>query len=221
MKYVNKIAFYIVFYLSLFTMISCNETKLEIKSNSQVVKTPVVKPTNNSGVKDSLEQMAIRLTELYDNKNCKEFFNAFPNNFQEFNQLYGYEDEKGERILYSKYSEHISYFFNCSEKSKREKLTKSIEIGIDGKWEADAIGAFQDSTFDLVKDNINEAKELLDNLPNEKASSFWYFLLDGAHPTDKEKIKRVDLLNKLLDKESNQSKLLTEQFQKLRDSSKD
>jgi len=193
--------------LGLFVAVSCNSSELEHKSNAQVSNTPIVQ--------DSLEQKATKLTELYNSKNCKEFVNAFPNNFQEFNQLYGYDDEKGARILYSK-PEHITYFFDCSEVSSLEKLKKAIEIGINGKWDADLIGMFQDRVFNLVKDHPNEAKETLNNLPDEKAASFWYFLFDSPHPNDKEIVKRVDLLNNLLGKSSKQSKLLSEQYQKVR-----
>jgi hypothetical protein len=196
-------------------VVSCTSSELELKSNAQVVKTPNVQVSKTPEIKDSLEQEAIKLTELYDNKNCKEFFNVFPNTFQKFDQLYRY-DKKDVQTLFSKYPEHIPYFFDCSEVSDREKLDKVIGIGIDGKYnDAVPIGLFQDSTFDLIKDNPNEAKEILDNFPNEKAASFWYFLFDRPHPNDKENRKRVDLLSNVLGKNSKQSKLLSEQYKKL------
>lgn len=205
----------LVLFLGLFMAVSCNSSELELKSNAQVVKTPIVQVSNTPEIKDSLEQAAIRLIELYDNKNCKEFFNAFPNTFQDFNQLYGYDDKKGERRLYSKYEEHIAYFFDCSELPDREKLNKVIRIGIGGEWEADTVETFQQSAFNLIKDHSNEAKEVLDNLPDDKASSFWHFLFDGPHPTDKEIVRRVDLLSDSFGKKSKQSKLLSEQYKKL------
>jgi len=203
----------LVLFLSLFMAVSCSSPELEIKSNAQVVKTPVVQVSRTPEVKDSLEQAAIRLTELYDNKNCKEFVNTFPTTFREFNELYGYEDGKGEGKLSLKCEEHISYFFNCSEVSDHEKLNKVIRIGIDGKWDADAIAIFQISAFKLVEENINEAKEILDHLPDEKAASFWYFLFDGPHPNKEQ--NAVDSLSNLLGKKSKQSKLLSEQFKKI------
>ncbi len=178
-------------------------------------------PDKTSNVQDGLEQKAIKLTELYDNKNCREFFNIFPNTFHEFNQLYGFDDENGEHILYSKGNEHITYLFDCSEVSDLEKLNKAIEVGINGKWEADIVWMFRESSFKLVKDYLNDAKEILDTLPNEKAASFWLFLVDGPHPEDKTVVKRVDLLSNLLGKNSKQSKLLLEQYEKVKISWKD
>jgi hypothetical protein len=206
-----KMIISVVVCLGLFGAMSCNSHELELNNKVQVITTPQAK-------EGSSEQATQKLAELYDNKNCKEFFNAFPNTFQDLNRLYGYDDEKGERSLYSKYEEHISYFFNCSEVPNREKINKVIRIGIDGKWDADAISMFQESSFKLVKDHPNEAKGALDSLPGDKSSSFWFFLFDGPHPNDKENVKKVDLLTNLLGKKSKQSRLLLEQFQKLRDS---
>ncbi len=214
-EYATRITIRIVVYLGITMAVSCHSSELELRSNAQVAKTPIVQVSNTAEIKDSSEQTAIRLTELYDNKNCKEFFNAFPNTFQDFNQLFGYDDKTGERRLYSKYEEHLAYFFNCSEVSDREKLNKAIRIGIDGKWEADASSMLQDETFKLIKDQPNEAKEILDSLPDKKAASFWYFLCDGPHPNDKEIVKKVDSLSSLLGKNSKQSKLLSEQYKKL------
>ena len=199
-EYAIRLVRSVVVYLGLFVLVSCNSSELELKSNAQVVKTPIVQVSNTPEVKDGSEQEAIRLTKLYDNKNCKEFINTFPNTFQDFNQLYGYEDGKGGRILFSKYPDHVSYFFDCSGVPNREKLNKVIRIGIGGKWEADTIETFQESSFKLVKAYPNEAKEILDSLPDDKASSFWFFLFDGPHPNDKENVKNVDLLRNLLGK---------------------
>lgn len=194
-------------FLGLFFAVSCSNSEFELKSNAQI--------SNTSVVQDDIKQTATRLTELHNAKNCKEFVNAFPNNFQKFNQLYGYDDERGARLLYSK-PEHIDYFFNCSKVSDLEKLKKSVDIGINGRWDADLIGMFQDSSFNLIKENPDEAKDILNNLPNEKAASFWYFLFDSPHPNDREIVKRFDLMINLLGKNSKQSKLLSEQYQKVK-----
>ncbi|MGI9056753.1 MAG: hypothetical protein ACR2F2_13240 [Pyrinomonadaceae bacterium] len=195
--------------LSLFLIASSNSSEVERKSTAQIINTSDVR-------EDSLDAKAKKLTELYDNKNCKEFFKTFPNTFQELNKEYSYDENKEVDTLFSKYPEHFSYFFNCLEVSDLEKLNKVIRIGIDGKYnDAVPIGLFQDLTFDLIKEYPNQAKEILDKLPDEKASSFWYFLFDRPHPTDKENVKKIDLLKSLLGKDGKQSKLLSEKYQKL------
>ena len=213
-KYVSKILI-VVIYLVLLGNVSCNSSDLELNSKVQIALTPNVKTSNTPQALTGKDPVALRLLELYDNKNCKEFFNVFPDNFKAFHQLYGY-DEEGERVLFSKGNEHLTYFFNCPEVSDLEKLNKVVMIGIGGKWEADIVWMFQEGSFKLVKDNPDKTKEILENLPDEKASSFWYFLIDGPHPADKEKEERVDLLVELLGKDNKQSKLLLNQFQQLK-----
>lgn len=206
-----RIAISVCVYLGLFIAVSCRSPEFELKSNAQIINTPEVKA-------DSLEQTAKKLTGLHDSKSCKEFIDAFPNTFQDFNQLYGYDDAEGARKLFSKCEEHISYFFNCSEVSDLEKLNKVIKVGIDGKWDADAIGMFADLSFGLLKVHPNETKEILDKLPDEKASSFWFFMFDGPHPNDKQNVEKVNVIIGLLGKESKQARLLSVQIQKLRTS---
>ena len=215
-EYVIKKHMKILLYMFLLLNISCKNSEVEIKAKAQTNSISIVQENNSPQIKDSIIQEAEKLVSLFENNNCKEFYNVFPNTFQKLNQLYGYEDGKGGHILFSKYPEHFEFFFNCSEVTFNEKLKKAIEIGIDGKWEADTIGTFQDSTYELVKEHPNELSQLLNKLSDDKASSFWFFLLDGAHPTDKEKVKRVELLNNLLGENSKQSRLMLEQFKKLR-----
>ena len=187
--------------------VSCNKAQVETNNNVSVVESPEIQI-------NELSDKVAKLSEFYDKKNCKDFVNAFPNNFQEFNNIYGYEDGKGGNILYSK-TEHIDYFFNCSEVVDSEKLSKVIKVGIDGKWDADNIETFQNSSYAIVKKYADETKQLLDNLSDEKAASFWYFLFDGPHPSHPINVNNFKSVSKLLGEKSKQSKLLSEQFQKL------
>ncbi len=187
--------------------VSCNEGQVETNSNVSIVKSPEIQD-------NKLNAEAAKLNEFYDKKNCKEFVNNFPNNFQDFSNLYGYEAGTEGHILFLK-PEHINYFFTCSEVVDIEKLNKIIEVGINGKWDADNIEEFQNLTYAEVKKYPNETKKILDNLSDKKAASFWYFLFDGPHPSDKENVGNFESLIKLLGEKSTQSKLLSEQFQKL------
>lgn len=211
----NRVAAYVVLYAGLFATVSCSGHELEVKSNAQNVQVSTVHVSGAPDTKDRSEENAARLTKLYNDKSCIEFFNAFPSTFEEFNHLYGFDDEKGEHILYSKYEQHIPFFFDCSGVPNVERLKKSIEIGTNGRWEADASALVQNSTFELIKDNPHQTEEILNALPDNKASSFWRFMFDGPHPGDKEIIKKVNLLRDVLGKNSKQSKLLVEQHKKL------
>ena len=214
-EYAIRITISVVVCSGLLMAASCSgSSELEVRSNAQVVDITNVRITNTPKSDDGLEETAMRLSKLHENNNCKEFVSAFPNSFEDFNHLYGYDDETGARRLYSK-SEHIPYFFDCPDVADRDRIGKVIRIGINGTWDADSIGSFQEAAYELIKGHSTEAKGILDNLPEENAASFWYFLFDGPHPNDKRNVRKFELLLLNLGKDSKQSKLLKEQFQKL------
>jgi hypothetical protein len=130
--------------------------------------------------------------------------------------MYGFNEKGSGDNLYSKYPVHFPFFFSCTEVSNKERLNKVIRIGIEGKYSDGApIDMFHGPTFDLIESHPKVAKEILDSLPDEKAGSFWYFLFDAPHPSDKEKEKKLTLLRNVLGNNSKQSKLLSEQYKKL------
>lgn len=200
---------------SLFAAVSCGSRALEINNNAQHIEVSTKKASRVLQTNDDLDERAARLKGLYNSRNCKEFFVAFPSNFEDFDQLYGFDDEKGKRVLYSQYEEHIRFFFDCPGLSSLEKLRKSIEIGIDGRWEADASTLVQEATFNLIRENPRKTDEILEGLPEERAASFWHFILDGPHPNDKEILKKVNTLRKILGKNGKQSRLVLEQHKRL------
>jgi hypothetical protein len=193
-----------LFSFALFAAVACNDVEFGHRSNAQALETPA----------DPQQSTAEKLIHFYDQKNCTEFVKAFPDTFQKFDQVYGYDDSKGPSILYSRYEDHLPYFFHCSAHFDITFLDKVIGIGVNGKWDADAPGLFQDLAYDLILEHPSQAKEILDNLDNNSDASFWFFLCDGPHPSDKENVRKIQLLAKSLDVQSKQSRLLTEEFRK-------
>jgi len=168
-------------------------------------------------------EVEIKLTGVSDKKDvlekqkdkCTLLVNNFPSNFKEFNRVYGYDDDTGEGDLYNQYEEDITDFFSCDKISNYTKLEKAISIGINGKWDADAIGLFQFKLLNFIKSNPNEALKILEKIPEKDASSFWYFLFDGPHPEDKENLRNVNMLTKLFGKDNLQSSLLMKEYENL------
>lgn len=143
---------------------------------------------------------------------CAYLINNFPSNFEEFNRTYGFDDSTGEGELYSKYEEHISEFFNCSEVTNSIKFRKAIKIGINGRWDADAVGLFQHKLIELIKNHPEEALVSLDEISENEASSFWHFLFDGPHPGDKEIVNNYNTLIQLFGENNLQSKLIKQEW---------
>lgn len=189
---------FLVIILSLLFIISCgNQKEANNKSdtlNAKEYKEDVQKAVNT----------------------CKLFIEKFPSKFSEFNRLYGYDDIKGGGILYSKYEDDLSYFFSCSGVSNLEKLKKAILICIDGKWDADAVGMLQHKTLELIKEEPNNTLFIMNNLSDRESTSVWHFLLDGPHPNSKQNFEIVEYLSNQFGVGSKQTKILREQYSKLK-----
>ncbi|MBL4887313.1 MAG: hypothetical protein JKZ03_02420, partial [Flavobacteriaceae bacterium] len=73
----------------------------------------------------------------------RKFFCAYPNSFKEMQNIFGYDDTKGEAPLYSDGFKFINFFSTLNSIHKKQYYAKYIDINIDGIWEADNIqGAF-------------------------------------------------------------------------------
>lgn len=191
--------------------VACSGTNLErpgeAKANTSNTPVPIER--------DKEDSLANRLSALYDARDCRGFFDTFPSSFTEFERLYGFSDSTGEGPLYSRYENHVQYFFSCPDISVPDRLEKLVAVGVGGKWDADATAMIQEASFKFVRENPAESKEILDRLPETQASSFWFFILDGPHPQDNATLEKVNVLVNALGKESKQSQLLEVQHQEL------
>ena len=147
----------------------------------------------------------------------KLFFTLFPSNFVSFNSIYGYSDKSGSMPLYSLYEKHISLFckLNASQPPK-EYFNKLIKLGINGRWDADAVNALQDCILSHVNENSTLTITLLKQFKDIEIRSFWRFLFDGPHPDNKNVKRQFDTLYKavgLIDKRM--AELLQNEYLKL------
>lgn len=181
--------------------------------NGQAVvpKVESVKPSPAMTLPSEGRQKATKLTELFDRRDCRNFFLEFPSTFVGLNELYGFDDEKGEAPLYGKYETHIPFLFRCSAVSMKEQIEKTVGIMIEGKWDADAIGTFQDLATELIFANPEEFKAKLAGLSESQVSSFWYFVLDGPEFQDPEVVKTYNRLRALFADQPRMVKLIDKQ----------
>jgi hypothetical protein len=133
-------------------------------------------------LKDDYKQVCDTVNnEFYKQK----FLSDFPSTFDSFYHLYGYSDTLGEMPLYKDYEKHIELF--CEEVNKREiGAEKIIRLGIDGRWEADAVGTLQKCIRVFVNNKIDLIIPKFKELTQSQMHSFWKFYFDGPHPDDKE-----------------------------------
>lgn len=117
----------------------------------------------------------------------EKFFEAFPSTFLSFAGIYGFSDEKGfkQHALYDVYHPHLKFF--CGLKStitKKRYYEKLIGLGINGHWEADAVGMLQRCLKESVKEDLPLTVSILENYSDREIKSFWYFFFDGPHPSE-------------------------------------
>jgi len=148
----------------------------------------VITGTNLQAQTPRYVEMASTLRDIYKRLNdsqdslqeCREFFEAFPNTFADFDSLYGYEHDPS--IMYHEYEAHVENVFrNLHCVSDSAYFKKLIQLGIGGHWEADAVGSLQQTIHERMLANPRLAFQLLANLPPKSVSSFFYFFFNGIH----------------------------------------
>lgn len=162
MKQLNKsIQNFGIFFLILTSTLSCNSQN-----------------KNKLGLGDILKKC-----EKITSTKCKQaFFDDFPNSFSQFQELYGYDDVKGEALYYSNSEEHLIFFFKTSDVVKKETFIKKL-IGIskEGKWDADSVNSFQSKLRKYFFANTSLFIKLLKNKNEKEIKGFWYFFTDEPH----------------------------------------
>jgi hypothetical protein len=158
----NIMALLIIYCLFL----SCNQANYG-KSNSI---TPI----------DSTKEQAFLLKEAYAKNNYIGFLKTFPNSFLQFNNLYGFNDTSGAKLLYNESEKHIKFFFNSVSTNESLFFDKLMNIAVEGKWEADAPSYFQFNLIQIILNQPNKIVELLKRRTLKEQNEFWFFVFDGS-----------------------------------------
>ncbi len=147
----------------------------------------------------------------------KLFFKLFPDNFESFNQLYGYKDSSEIKPLYNNYFKHISFLY--AQKSIIPDTIfymKIIRIGVDAKWDADAINLFQDLLFESIHANPTLTLFVLNQFNKKQIKNFCRYILDGANLSDQMVHKKYLVLLDDFADDKHIAHILHEQFYELK-----
>ncbi|MFB6320811.1 hypothetical protein [Saccharicrinis sp. FJH54] len=109
-----------------------------------------------------------------------EFFNSFPDSFDEYYKLFGYKDDHA-MPLYGEMS-IIFKFYGLSNIDKVKLYNKYLDIAKNGHWEADAIQDF--GIDDKLKNDTKIMCSVLSQRSDNEIKSILYFVYDGPHPED-------------------------------------
>lgn len=150
--------------------------------------------TNQISITDQADSLMI-LAERIQNTSIRSkseecsrmFFELFPQNYERFNQIYGYNSHEELAVLYHYSSEHIrNILFSINTIPENEFAKKLICISIGARWGADAIAYFQFHMRDRFEENISLYSKMLSQLPESDIYAFWKFYYDGPHPQNYE-----------------------------------
>lgn len=114
-------------------------------------------------------------------QDLREFFNHFPKSFLPFYMYYGDSDKP----LYYTGRAHVQVYRKCSRVIDSTAYVSSlISLGIDGRWDADAVSWMQK----LIKDEFSDRNKLfcsiLEGYKSEEVVSFLIFYMDKLHFKD-------------------------------------
>lgn len=220
-----------IYILSLIALSSCNRQQSQKNidndttaheqsktANSQTAREVI--PDCSMFVFDNARQRADTVLKYTDKRQIKDdikFFCAFPNTFQEMQELFGYDPKLGAAPLYA-YPEGknmITYFASLTTIPDDTYYKKFINICIGGVWEADNIT----EAFGLASrlENDTEAVcRILSQHGDQDVRSVFRFIMDGPHPKNQYNDSLQSTLAPLIANENPKlAKLFREAYQEL------
>lgn len=149
----------------------------------------------SSAAKDGVDSVSVEVEKLkrlyllatnssvFKEKYEQEFFDEFPNTFDQLNKLYGYDSTTDKGPLYFEAENHIIKLFN-NLKTINDTLyyKKIVLIAIGGTWDGDAINYFQNGLHAKVENDPGLIVYILKSMNAQDEESFWRFYFDEPHP---------------------------------------
>jgi len=138
--------------------------------------------------KSESQENLVSITELktaYLKKDDVLFIEKFPKNYKQFVSYFGWNENLDKpNPLYNESEKYINLFFLIVTKEEnKESLKLIIDIGLNGKYQADAVSYFKRKTEELFIKSPNLACELFKNRNIDEVDSFWYYYFNSPQPT--------------------------------------
>lgn len=132
----------------------------------------------------SADGSIVELRKAFSKNDEVLFLENFPKNYEQFVSYFGWNDTSNSSYpLYNESTEYIDRFFKIISKEKnKESLKLIIDIGVNGKYQADGVNYFKRKTEELFVKIPNLPCELLKDRKSKDIDSFWYFYFDSPQP---------------------------------------
>lgn len=190
MKY--PIQFFLIIILA---FCSCNQSGTA-GSQTTITKTETAQHKTTAETVADLREAAVAYQTNSNRESSIAFMKSFPNSFEKFTAVFGYDDAKRtEMPLYKEAMDYLNILFAGKDIEPKQFYDLIIGISQEGRWEADAVNYLKMKTDKLVQ---TDPKFLtyLGEQSEEKQYNFWYFLFDGPHPPKDYPNQTVEALSK-------------------------
>lgn len=120
-----------------------------------------------------VQKCADLLKAAYDAKDYDAYVDAFPDKYDDFVKVYGYDHINGEKtILYDCAYEHIDFLFSSERVVEQKILDKLLSLSYDFIWDADAVNYVITRTEQILLDYPQRMTEYFDGKTDDAVISF-------------------------------------------------
>ncbi len=146
------------------------------------------------------QSMQETLTENYNSDYCA-FFEAFPSEYGQFVDMYGYVDVDDDSVwyapLYGVGYEHVEYLFcHTDEVADSAFVEKIIELSQNSFWEADACEFLRNNVCRYICGKFDIVMTELQRKSRVEQFQFWYFVFNSPHPNKQNFSEMFDMLER-------------------------
>ena len=132
-----------------------------------------------------VQKRAEALQKAYEEKDYDAFIDAFPDKYEDFVNIYGY-DSKELHILYFFSNDHLEFLFSNDRIIETKVLDKLLSLSNDYVWQADAVSFVIIETRQLLLEHPKRITEYLSGKSDAEVISFFQMALTCLLPEDKD-----------------------------------
>ncbi len=133
-----------------------------------------------------VQKCAEALQKAYEEQDYDAFVAAFPDKYEDFVNVYGYDMINGtKKILYDCGYEHIKYLFSNDRIVETKVLDKLLGLSYNYIWAADAVNYVIDDTRQLLISKPQRMTEYFSEKTDEEVISFLQMALTCLYSDNK------------------------------------
>ncbi len=131
-----------------------------------------------------VQKCADALQKAYEEKDYDAFVDAFPDKYEDFINVYGYDfDNWQKKILYDDANEHLNFLFSNDGVLESKVLDKILSLSYNYVWSStDAVEYVIDGTLQLLLNHPKRMTSYFFKKTDEEVISFLQMALIGFFP---------------------------------------